>query len=58
MGQDKLKQPDLFVQAKAEIHMLRQKLHGKSYIYMNNAATALKPQRVIDALSNLSLIHI
>lgn len=52
MGQDKLKQPDLFVQAKAEIPMLRQKLHGKSYIYMNNAATALKPQRVIDALSN------
>ena len=31
--------------------ILRQKIHGKPLVYLDNAATTQKPQAVIDALS-------
>src|ERR1700722_4707998 len=32
--------------------MLRQTMHGKPLIYFDSAATALKPQKVIDAITD------
>lgn len=36
---------------RADFPMLRQRVHGKPYVYLDTAATALKPQQVIDRLS-------
>jgi cysteine desulfurase/selenocysteine lyase len=37
---------------RADFPALHQKVHGKSLVYLDNAATAQKPQVVIDALSH------
>jgi len=38
--------------ARADFPILRQKIHGRPLVYLDNAATSQKPQRVIDAISN------
>ncbi len=38
--------------ARADFPILRQKIHGRPLVYLDNAATSQKPQRVIDAVSN------
>ena len=37
---------------RADFPILRQKIHGRPLVYLDNAATSQKPQRVIDAISN------
>ena len=37
--------------ARADFPILRQKIHGRPLVYLDNAATSQKPQRVIDAIS-------
>lgn len=52
--EDFLKQPELALwqSAKKEIPMLAKTLHGERYVYLNNAATSLKPKVVIDAIQD------
>jgi len=38
--------------ARADFPILRQTIHGKPLVYLDSAATAQKPQRVIDAVSS------
>jgi cysteine desulfurase/selenocysteine lyase len=38
--------------ARADFPILRQKIHGRPLVYLDNAATSQKPQRVIDAISS------
>jgi cysteine desulfurase/selenocysteine lyase len=38
--------------ARADFPILRQKIHGRPLVYLDNAATSQNPQRVIDAISN------
>lgn len=47
-----LKQPANYVQARAELPMLRQKLNEHDYIYLNNAATSLKPETVLRSMDD------
>src|SRR6266404_7581383 len=35
---------------RADFPVLKQKIHGKPLVYLDNAATAQKPQSVIDAI--------
>lgn len=47
--------PDLknkFLQARADFPMLKKSMHGKPLIYFDSAATAQKPQAVIDTVQN------
>ncbi|MGF1466598.1 MAG: SufS family cysteine desulfurase [Sandaracinaceae bacterium] len=45
--------PDLDVEAvRADFPALRQTVHGKPLVYLDSAATALKPQSVIDAVAH------
>lgn len=37
---------------RAQFPMLKQKMHGKGLIYLDSAATSLKPQSVIDAITD------
>ena len=52
--EDFLNQPELALwqSAKKEIPMLAKTLHGERYVYLNNAATSLKPKVVIDAIQD------
>lgn len=38
--------------ARADFPILRQKVHGRPLVYLDNAATSQKPSSVIDAISN------
>ena len=38
--------------------ILNQNVNGKKLVYLDNGATTQKPLCVIDAISDLSLIHI
>lgn len=42
----------LWLAAKSEIPMLKKSLNGQPYIYLNNAATSLKPNSVITKMQN------
>lgn len=46
-----------FAQWRKDFPMLHQTMHGKPLIYFDTAATALKPQSVIDCLSNFYQHH-
>ena len=45
---------------RGDFPILREKVHGKPLVYLDNAATSQKPQLVIETLQKyyLSLIHI
>jgi len=45
-------QPLFFSNLRDDFPMLSKKMHGKPLVYLDTAATAQKPQRVIDAISN------
>ena len=50
-GRMRRRQPDLDVErVRSEFPALRQQVNGKPLVYLDNAATALKPQSVIDAV--------
>lgn len=42
---------------KQDFPILRKKIHGKSLVYLDNAATSHKPQQVIEAISNYYSNH-
>jgi cysteine desulfurase/selenocysteine lyase len=46
IGQDQL------LDCKSDFPMLQKKMHGKTLVYLDSAATALKPQSVIDAMTD------
>ncbi len=46
-----LKTPSCSLYSAADFPMLKKKIHGKSLVYFDSAATSLKPQEVIDAIS-------
>lgn len=41
-----------FLQLREDFPMLKRTMHGKPLVYLDTAATAQKPQQVIDAISN------
>ena len=43
---------------KADFPILKQQINGKDLVYFDNAATTQKPEAVLAAVDNLSLIHI
>ncbi len=44
-------------QAKDQFPMLKKTVHGHPFIYLDSAATAQKPQAVIDAMSDFYTNH-
>jgi len=46
-----------FLKLREDFPMLKKKMHGKPLIYLDSAATAQKPQIVIDAISNFYQNH-
>lgn len=49
--------PVYFPGIRQDFPMLNQKMHGKPLIYLDSAATSLKPQTVIDAISTFYSEH-
>lgn len=45
------------LQCREDFPMLKQKMHGKPLVYLDSAATSLKPQPVIDAINNYYSQH-
>lgn len=43
----------VFAQVRSQFPALNQKVHGKDLVYLDSAATALKPQSVIDRITKL-----
>lgn len=48
--------PD-FLKLRQDFPMLKKSMHGKSLVYLDSAATAQKPQSVIDAVTNFYSQH-
>lgn len=44
--------PEIFEQIRSEFPALKQKVHGKDLIYLDSAATTLKPLSVIERITN------
>ena len=51
MAQAKFKPTDAFVPPRADFEILSRSVYGKPLVYLDSAASAQKPRRVLDAMN-------